>query len=81
MSNFRYSAKSIFLTYAKCPVSKEDMLLHLKARARPQANELVKACIAQEQHKDGDLHLHVAAWYSQKLEFRKADHMDYVDGP
>ena len=36
----------------------------------------MKACIGQETHEDGGYHLHICAWYKQKLEFRKADHMD-----
>lgn len=74
--NFDYNAKSIFLTYAQCPVSKEDMLEHLKRRARPAANQLLKACIGQELHEDGNTHLHVCAWYTKALRFKKADHMD-----
>lgn len=79
-SSFRYDAKSIFLTYSQCPIAKEVMLEHLKARARPTAtNQLFKACIGQERHEDGGLHLHVCAWYTKKLNFRLADHMDIFD--
>lgn len=74
--NFKYNAKSIFLTYAQCPVPKDVILEHLKSRARPVTNQLIKACIGREQHEDGNHHLHVCAWYTKPLQFRGATHMD-----
>ena len=77
MAEFQYNNKSIFLTYPQCPITKEEMLEHLKERARPVAtNQLFKACIGQEKHEDGGLHLHICAWYTNPLRFRKPDHMD-----
>ena len=77
-SKFRYKAKSIFLTYAQCDVEKEAMLAHLKARVGiDQTNQLAKACIGQELHKDGGKHLHVCAWYTHELRFNKPDYLDY----
>lgn len=78
--NFYYNAKSMFITYAQCPISKERMLEHLKERARPrETNQLKKACIGQERHDDGGLHLHICAWYTKPMKFRGATHMDIKD--
>lgn len=35
---FQYRGKSIFLTYSQCPVPKDDMLEHLKVKAKPDTN-------------------------------------------
>lgn len=68
---FRYSAKSIFLTFAQCPLSKEVMMEHIKLQG-----QLDKCCIAQEAHADGHMHLHVAAWYKNRLEFKSPQRFD-----
>lgn len=63
--SFKYSAKSIFLTYSQCPLPREDLMAHLKAKTGAFAtNQLIKACVAQETHQDGNKHLHMCAWYT-----------------
>lgn len=52
------------------------MLQHLKDRARPVTNKLLKACIGRETHEDGNYHLHICAWYTKPLQFRGARHLD-----
>lgn len=75
---FRYNAKSIFLTYSQCPLERETVLQALKDKAVPATNQLLKACIGRETHQDGNLHLHCCAWYTQPLQFSKADHFDIL---
>ena len=41
-----------------------------------QTNQLKKACIGRERHGDGNLHLHLCAWYTHKLTFTQANYMD-----
>lgn len=49
----------------------------LKQRIGSDAtNELKKACIGQERHQDGGLHLHICAWYTHKLRFVDARYFD-----
>ena len=49
----------------------------LKIRVGSDAtNQLKKACIGQEHHQDGNLHLHVAAWYTHKLRFTDVRYLD-----
>ena len=78
-SQFQYKAKSIFLTYSQCPVPKETMMAHLKVKIGTQAtNQLLKACVGQEKHQDGNLHLHICAWYTQQLNFSCPKYLDIV---
>lgn len=77
-AKFRYKAKSIFLTYAQCDITKEALLTHLKAHTGlDKTNQLAKACIGQELHKDGGKHLHVCAWYTHQLNFNDPRYLDY----
>jgi hypothetical protein len=78
--SFKYESKSVFLTYSQCPAAPEALLALLKERTGTRAGcQLLKACIGQEKHADGGLHLHAVAWYTQKLTFRKVDYLD-LDG-
>ena len=76
-SSFSYNAKSIFLTYAQCPEDREVLLDLLKTKVgNDRTNQLVKACIGQERHADGGLHLHACAWYTHKLRFNDVRYLD-----
>ena len=74
---FRYKAKSIFLTYAQCPLPKETVLevLHKRTGSRKDCT-LLKAAIGQEKHQDGNHHLHICAWYTHELAFTDAKYLD-----
>lgn len=76
MSDFRYQGKSIFLTYAKCPLDKEVIFEHIKTVAEAANVKIEKACIGQEHHADGDLHLHACVWFNKRFRFRGAQTMD-----
>ena len=41
-----------------------------------KTNQLLKACIGQEHHADGGLHLHVCAWYTHELRFTDSRYLD-----
>lgn len=46
---FQYNAKSMFLTYAQCPITREHMFTLLKAKIE-EPNQILKAAIGQEKH-------------------------------
>lgn len=73
---FRYQARSIFLTYPKCPLSKLDVYNYLESRFLQLGAIIDKCCIVQESHADGDLHIHAAFWFQDKLRFSGADKLD-----
>ena len=54
-----------FLTYPKCPLSKEEVLRLLQA----QDNPVVQWVIATEKHQDGTLHVHAFIKYHSKVTF------------
>lgn len=56
-----------FLTYPKCDATKEQALEFIKT-----IDTVIHYVIAQEQHKDGDNHLHVYVKYVDGVETRKA---------
>lgn len=79
-SKFQYHAKSIFLTYAQCPIAPATVLEYLKKRTGSDAtNQLHHCAIGQEKHQDGNLHLHIACWYTHELRFTDPKYMD-MDG-
>lgn len=55
-NNRRISRKNFALTYPRCPISKEDMLLHIKSLFNDAEINYLLVC--QELHADGGLHLH-----------------------
>ena len=76
-SKFEFRSQSAFLTYAQCPVPKDQLMAHLKSKiGTREGNQLVKACIGQEKHQDGNLHLHICAWYTTQLYFTDPTYLD-----
>lgn len=53
--SFRLDAKSFFLTYPQCPLSKAEVLEELEKKPV----SIKYYCIAQELHADGNPHIHV----------------------
>lgn len=54
-ARYRFNARSAFLTYPQCGLTKDDVLRQLRALV---GDRLVWAIVAQEQHQDGTPHLH-----------------------
>lgn len=69
--SFQYNAKSVFLTYAQCPLEKQVLLDFLQTKGT-----LTKCAIAREAHEDGNFHLHCAVWFDDNLRFRDPAHLD-----
>lgn len=61
----RIRAKGWFLTWPKCPIGKQMMLEELQAKF--DVDEYV---ICEEEHKDGDLHLHAFLKVKKKIEWK-----------
>lgn len=64
---FRFQASRAFLTYAQCPLSKDDILTALQQN---RAFELAKWHIGREQHEDGNYHIHALLEFATKFNTR-----------
>jgi hypothetical protein len=69
---FEIQSKSWFLTYPKCPMTKEEVHALLEAKGRPIAGGV----IARELHEDGSPHIHVYLLLVKKLNCRNARFWD-----
>lgn len=71
-AKFRLSAKALFVTYPQCPVPKDTMMAHLAGKL-----DVEWAMVAQEEHKDGNAHLHALIKLNKKLDTKNARLLDY----
>lgn len=62
---FNFHASTIFLTYAQCTLSKEELLLKLH-----ELFAIKEYCIAKELHSDGHPHLHAFLKLESKIHKR-----------
>ena len=74
----RRETKGWFLTYPKCPITKEDALTILETNGLPKIVEYV---ICEEKHEDGSPHLHAFIKLEKKRTFssvsKKFDLLEY----
>lgn len=68
-SNFRLHSKNLYLTYPKCPISREEALSSLRVKI---SKPISHYAIAQERHEDESLHLHIILWLSSTLDVSNA---------
>lgn len=68
---FRVNAHKIFVTYARCGLTKDVMLAFFKSKGR-----LKHYVICVEKHKDGTPHIHAALWYMDKPDIRSPRYFD-----
>ena len=71
VSGFRVSSKSWFLTYPKCPMSKEEVLEALQKK-----KVLKAAVIAREVHEDGQFHIHAYVLLARRFDCRQSSFWD-----
>jgi len=71
---FELSTKSIFLTYSQCPASRETIRDMLEAKGM----DVHKGVIGQEQHADGNLHLHAYIKFDKQVHIRDCRHFDIM---
>jgi hypothetical protein len=76
---FRFSARSAFITYPRCPVTPSEYFRYVEFKS-----DLVKSCFGkQEHHADGSLHLHMYIAFHKKHDSHNCRHFDItvpVDG-
>lgn len=72
---FRFSSKSLFLTYAQCDLPPLDVLHILSATFN-----FVWIRVGRELHDDGNPHLHVCGLFTEKLDTGNERIFD-IDGP
>lgn len=70
-SEFRLNSQQIFLTYAQCDLSPDNVLEVLNGKL-----ELDKYIIAQENHKDGNKHIHAYLLLKKKINIRDPRYFD-----
>jgi Geminivirus Rep catalytic domain. len=71
-ASFRIDSKSWFLTFPKCPLTKEEVHALLEAKGRP----ITGGVIARELHEDGSPHIHVYLLLEDRLCCRNARYWD-----
>lgn len=71
MSNFRLNAKQLFLTYPKCPLTKEEVLAQLMSKL-----PIDGYIICRELHQDGQPHVHCLIKLERKVNLRNAQALD-----
>ncbi|QUS52980.1 replicase [Olea europaea geminivirus] len=76
-SRFCINAKNYFLTYSRCPISKEIVLDQIKNFSFPVNLAFIRVC--QEQHSDGDNHLHCLLQFSGKYKCRNPRFFDIIN--
>jgi len=75
--SFRLNCKRVFITFPKCDVAKELALDRIKKSTKTKH---CKAIVAQEKHKDGDLHLHVYLESPKNFNVRAPSYFDFIGG-
>ena len=74
---FRFNAKTAWLTYPKCPIVPKDFLECLDEKVR---TEIAMCFVKQECHADGSKHLHAYLSFSRKVNWSGARVFDLKQG-
>lgn len=74
MARFQLQGKNFFLTFPQNNTEKETALANIKAHL-PCYSWVM---IAQENHQDGEKHLHVGISFTEKVRTRKTDYFDCI---
>lgn len=72
--NFRFNARSVFLTYPQCPIPKEHVLTLLRTKLGEDAG--THYLIGQETHQDGHFHIHVFVEREKLINSRNPRYFD-----
>lgn len=73
---YRLRAKQLFLTYPQCAIPKEAAYDFFDKRFSP-----LKILVAQEEHKNGDPHLHIYLKLSEEFQTADATALDIIAPP
>lgn len=74
-SEYRIRAKDIGLTFSRCDIPKEEILIHLKLILGDKVSYL---CVSQETHKDGGKHLHAQLQFYKEYDSKNTRVFDYM---
>lgn len=66
---FRFSARNVFLTYPRCLLTKDTLVMGLKGFIDKKGLKISFLCVAQESHKDGTPHFHVMVCFADNKKF------------
>lgn len=80
MPSYRFQAKSVFLTYPQCSLSKEDCLHFLNTKFVTKNVETVSYAISREKHKDEGLHLHAVFVFNKRFSTTDTSFFDLPAG-
>jgi len=69
---FQINSSKLCLTYPQCPIDKNTFLSWAKEQWHP-----VFICVAEETHKDGSSHIHIALSVEQPIRTRDPRHFDF----
>ncbi|WAB58488.1 replication associated protein [Cajanus scarabaeoides yellow mosaic virus] len=75
-SRFNINAKNYFLTYPRCPLTKEEALEQLLSLNTPVNKKFIRVC--RELHEDGIPHLHALLQFEGKFQTRNQRFFDLV---
>ena len=78
MSNFRFHSKSIFLTYPQCDYPLKNFRDNIEAYF---GDNLEKGVVSQENHQDGNKHLHAAICLHRQVTSRDPKLFDKLVDP
>lgn len=76
-NSFRAEGMNWLLTYPQCSVTKEDVLKNVLAKS---SLKVLAVIVGQENHADGELHLHMIICLESKLRTRDAHYWDFITG-
>ncbi|UYD39105.1 MAG: replication associated protein [Wigfec virus K19_598] len=75
---FNFNRKTVFLTYAQCSFDKEEYKQWwTTVPPEGKGQDLVEYVIAEEEHQDGNPHMHVYLKFAQQVHTRDPRYFDY----
>jgi len=80
-SNFRLQAKNLFLTFPQCDYPLTDFCQKVKDFFAEKNNRIIKGVASQENHQDGNKHLHLFVSLEKLCQTRKVDYFDNLVCP
>lgn len=74
--NFRINGRELCLTYSRCDIPKDEMLVHFKLLLGAKLDYI---CVSQETHKDGGKHLHAHLQFGKSYDLKGNRTLDYAN--
>lgn len=80
-SNFRLDSKNLFLTFPQCDYPLEDFCQKVKDFFTEKNNRIIKGVASQENHQDGNKHLHLYINLEKPCQTRNVAYFDNLVCP